>query len=146
MMQDLLTADDVADRLGLHVRTVRNYIRDGRLKAVRVGKQYRIARADLEAFTGLPAETGEPEPAPGDRRIGVSSVVEIDAIDPATARRVSNLLGSVTTQTREGNERLHLKMIYDEQRANLKIVVVAGLASSAEIFGLIGTVTGETGT
>ncbi|MDN5916811.1 MAG: helix-turn-helix domain-containing protein [Pseudonocardia sp.] len=146
MMQELLTADDVADRLGLHVRTVRNYIRDGRLPAVRVGKQYRIARADLEAFTGLPAETGDPEPATGHLRAEVSSVVEIDAISPATARRVSNLLGSVTTQPRDGDERLHLKMIYDEERANLKIVIVAGLAGSADIFGLIGMVMGETET
>jgi excisionase family DNA binding protein len=30
----------------LHVRTVRKYVRDGRLKAVRIGKQYRIARDD----------------------------------------------------------------------------------------------------
>ena len=46
--------EQVAERLGLHVKTVRNYVRDGRLKAVRIGKQYRIARADLEALTGRP--------------------------------------------------------------------------------------------
>ncbi|WP_410908004.1 helix-turn-helix domain-containing protein, partial [Priestia sp. SIMBA_032] len=45
-----LSADEVADELGLHVRTVRTYIRDGRLRAARVGKQYRITRADLAAF------------------------------------------------------------------------------------------------
>jgi excisionase family DNA binding protein len=32
------------------LRTVRNYVRDGRLKGVQIGKQYRITRGDLEAF------------------------------------------------------------------------------------------------
>jgi hypothetical protein len=41
------------------VKTVRNYVRDGRLKAVRIGKQYRIAREDLEAFMGGVADTAE---------------------------------------------------------------------------------------
>ena len=45
--------EQVAERLGLHVKTVRGYVREGRLKAVRIGKQYRISRQDLEALTGV---------------------------------------------------------------------------------------------
>ena len=59
MGNDMYSVEQVAELLGLHVRTVRGYIRDGRLRAVRIGKQYRIARADLDALTGRPA------PAPG---------------------------------------------------------------------------------
>ena len=62
MAQDLYSIWEVADLLGLHVRTVRNYVRDGRLKAVRIGKQYRIAREDLEVLTGRPASAFEREP------------------------------------------------------------------------------------
>ncbi len=47
MPDELLSVEQVAELLGLHVRTVRNYVRDGRLKAVRIGKQYRITRTDL---------------------------------------------------------------------------------------------------
>ena len=52
MADDLYSVEQVAELLGLHVRTVRNYVRDGRLKAVRIGKQYRISRANLEELTG----------------------------------------------------------------------------------------------
>jgi excisionase family DNA binding protein len=52
----LLSVEQVAEILKLHVRTVRNYVRDGRLRATRIGKQYRIALSDLEAFTGGPVE------------------------------------------------------------------------------------------
>ncbi|MEW2439811.1 helix-turn-helix domain-containing protein, partial [Streptomyces caniferus] len=54
MTDSLYSVEQVAERLGLHVRTIRNYVRDGRLPAVRIGKQYRIAHEDLEAFTGRP--------------------------------------------------------------------------------------------
>jgi excisionase family DNA binding protein len=143
MQQELFTADEVADRLGLHVRTVRNYVRDGRLKAVRIGKQYRIARADLEAFTGQPAEPAVRDSVTRHRHVGVSSIVEIDAISPDAASRVSTLLTGATAHRREGDERLRLETIYDEQRAHLKIVVLASLTTSAYIFGLISAVIEE---
>ncbi|MEE3921927.1 helix-turn-helix domain-containing protein [Micromonospora sp. BRA006-A] len=54
MSNDMYSVEQVADLLGLHVRTVRGYIRSGRLRATRIGKQYRIARADLDALTGRP--------------------------------------------------------------------------------------------
>jgi len=50
---EYLSIEQVAQRLQLHVRTVRAYVRSGRLKAVRVGKQYRIAPEDVAAFTGV---------------------------------------------------------------------------------------------
>jgi excisionase family DNA binding protein len=49
-----LTVRQVADLLGLHIKTVRGYVRDGRLKATRIGTSYRITRTDLAAFTGGP--------------------------------------------------------------------------------------------
>jgi excisionase family DNA binding protein len=143
MQKELFTADEVADRLGLHVRTVRNYVRDGRLKAVRIGKQYRIARADLDAFTGQPAGPALPDSVTRHRHIGVSSIVEIDAINSDAVSRVSTLLNGATAHHREGDEQLRIEMIYDEQRAHLKIVVLASLTTSTYIFGLISAVIEE---
>lgn len=80
MPQQPYSVEQVANLLGLHVKTVRNYVRDGRLKAVRIGKQYRIAREDLEAFMGGAAEPSA-ETA-GRRHMEASSIVQIDAISP----------------------------------------------------------------
>jgi excisionase family DNA binding protein len=143
MAQELFTADEVADRLGLHVRTVRNYVRDGRLTAVRIGKQYRIARADLEAFTGSPVEPAVRDSVTRHRHVEASSIVDADAVDPHTASRVSTLLTGATAHRREGDERLRIETIYDERRAHLKIVVLGSLATSAHIFSLINAVLEE---
>ncbi|HEX4251518.1 MAG TPA: helix-turn-helix domain-containing protein [Pseudonocardia sp.] len=144
MAQALFTAEEVADRLGLHVRTVRNYVRAGRLHAVRIGKQYRIARSDLEAFTGSPVEAAVDQAvAQQHRHVEASSIVEADAVDPTTASRVSTLLTGATAHRRDGDERLRIETIYDEQRAHLKIVVLGSLATSAHIFSLINAILEE---
>ena len=46
-IKQLYSVEEVADRLDLHVKTVRRIIREGRLPAKRIGKAYRITRAAL---------------------------------------------------------------------------------------------------
>src|SRR5262245_34071150 len=136
MKDDLFSVEDVAGQLGLHVRTVRNYVRDGRLKAVRIGKQYRIAREDLEALTGRPMPAKDP---PRRRRhVEVSTIVQIDAIDVAAAGRVTNTLLAATAGPREGDEALHVESVYDEERARLKLIILGGVATSGELLRLVG--------
>ena len=137
MAQELFSVDQVAERLGLHVKTVRGYVRDGRLRATRIGKQYRIARADLEALTGGPAAASEPDTVRRQRHVEVSSIVEVDAISPEASTRLTNmLLGSVKGR-RPGEEPLRVETIYDEARARLKIIVVGGMGVSADLLALI---------
>lgn len=50
MAEGFLTPAEVASLLRLRVQTVYEYIRLGRLAAVRLRKGYRISREDLDAF------------------------------------------------------------------------------------------------
>lgn len=56
----LLTVQEVAERLRVHPITVRRHIKAGRLLAVRVGRSVRVRATDLEAYL-------RPEIAPGAR-------------------------------------------------------------------------------
>jgi excisionase family DNA binding protein len=48
---ELIGLPDAADRCGVHYRTLRRWIADGRINAVRVGpKLLKIDVADLDAF------------------------------------------------------------------------------------------------
>jgi len=47
---NLLTPEQVAGILQLHVLTVYSYIRRGRLNAIRLGRCYRITPQDLDLF------------------------------------------------------------------------------------------------
>jgi excisionase family DNA binding protein len=62
-MSQYLTADEVAEELRVHSKSVRQWCRLGQLKAKKAGKQWRITRADLNAFLEHTAGT-EPEPEP----------------------------------------------------------------------------------
>lgn len=52
-MQDgteMLTVEDVAKQLKVHIKTVRHWINTGELEAMDIGRGYRISKADLQAF------------------------------------------------------------------------------------------------
>lgn len=50
-MEEFYTVNQAAIALKVHSLTVRRYIKEGKLKAVRVGGNVRIALNDLRAFT-----------------------------------------------------------------------------------------------
>lgn len=46
----LLTVDQVAERLGVHRKTILNWIHSGDLVALALGKGYKITEDDLKEF------------------------------------------------------------------------------------------------
>ncbi len=133
----LLSVDQVAGQLGMHVRTVRRYVREGRLKAVRIGKQYRIAAADLTQLTGQPTPTPAP-PVSRQRHVEASTVVQIDAISPEAVMRVVNGVGgAIKGRDRNTDTPLRLDTVYDEVRARLKIIITGSLGSTTALLQLV---------
>lgn len=57
------TLDEAADILKLTKRTLYNYVKSGKLKAVKFGKYWRVSQENLEAFM----EQGAPERRRADR-------------------------------------------------------------------------------
>jgi excisionase family DNA binding protein len=130
-MSEWYSLEDVADRLGLHVRTVRNYVRDGRLGAVRIGKQYRVSDADLRALTGGSGGSSRP------RRIEVTSVLDIDGIDAASAERLAALISGLP----KGPRAPHVDVVHEHDR--LKVIVVGSVEANAELLRFVGAMAEE---
>ena len=128
--------EEVADRLGLHVRTVRNYVRDGRLGAVRIGKQYRVSRADLQALTGGGARPGE---AGGSRRVEVTSVLDVDGIDRTAGER----LAALVTGLPKGPRAPHVDVVHEPEHDRLKVIVVGSVEASVELLRFVGAMAEE---
>ena len=137
MAQTIFTIDQVAEYLGLHPKTVRRHVSEGKLKAVRVGKQYRVARHDLEAFMGCPLPQSVPAAAAGRRNVEVSSVIQVDAISKESFTRLSNLLVAAANGRKEGEAALRLDTIYNEELGRMKIVCLGALADNADLFAMI---------
>ncbi|RCG33268.1 DNA-binding protein [Sphaerisporangium album] len=143
MDQPPYSVQQVADLLGLHVKTVRAYVREGRLKAVRIGKQYRIPREELDAFTGYPVAPPAAETAGRRRRAEASSVVRVEAIGREAMDRLSTMLMAATAGRTEDDERLRVETIYDEERAELKIILIGSPDDTAELLRLVAVMVKE---
>jgi excisionase family DNA binding protein len=70
-MDTYMSTQEVADRLGVSVFTIRRYIRSGKLRAVRLEGVYRVSRQDMTEFLKAreigqqPGQAGAPVLSPG---------------------------------------------------------------------------------
>ena len=48
--KEFYTAQELADKLGINIMTIYRYIKAGRIKALKFGKEFRIESAEFESF------------------------------------------------------------------------------------------------
>jgi len=144
MTETMYSAEEAARILGLQVRTVRNYVREGRLPGVRIGKQYRIARADLEAFTAGAATQAsdgvdglEAPQMPARPSAEASSVVQIEGIGGDDSERLQRTLTAAALSSSAEGTGLRVEPLYDEERRRLKLIIVGSLSATAELLRVI---------
>jgi excisionase family DNA binding protein len=80
--EEFLSPEEVGDRLGVSVYTVRRWVKTGQLRAFKPGKEYRVRESDLEEFLAArevrpkaeaPLEEGQPsfyDALADERRLG----------------------------------------------------------------------------
>lgn len=129
---ELVTVEFAAERLMLHPKTVLRFIREGRLPAQRIGKAYRIQRADLDAFAGLPTRADAPPEPPW-----ATTVVDVPGADLALERRLRDRLSAALTERPRGGPPLRGEIIAGPDRAQLKVIVVGDAAESAALLARI---------
>lgn len=139
MSRPLLTAEEVAEELGLHARTVRRHIREGQLEAQKVGKSWRITREALARYTGIPTQRA---PAPV-RHVDVSTIAEIDGVSREDAMRMTDGIVAASNGRRGDTPSLRVETIYDEARQRLKVVCLGGVGASLAVLGLVELYTGQ---
>jgi excisionase family DNA binding protein len=129
---ELCTAAFAARHLKLHVKTVLRFIREGRLRATRVGRSYRIVRGDLETFAGVAADTH----AFVDDT-SVTSIIDIPRVEPDLAQKWARTATPALNAPRGGGRPLRADVIYDADRPLLKIIIVGGPDETVKLLGLI---------
>jgi excisionase family DNA binding protein len=130
--KQLFTVDEVAERLNLHVKTVRRFIREGRLPAKRIGKEYRITRSALDEFAGTSA--GPPSAAIArTRQILVSSIVDVDAISTEDSQRITTLIIAGLNARHGEPDFPRVDSLYDADRGRLRIMITASPALTCDL-------------
>lgn len=105
MNNEIFTVDQVAEMLDLHPKTVRRFIREGKLNARKVGGQWRITRQDIETCMGgqslsssestlrtIPKKDQKGIKGNIACKIRVSAVVDVFVADKEEASRLSTCI------------------------------------------------------
>jgi excisionase family DNA binding protein len=130
--QELCTVAFAADRLKLHPKTVLRFIRERRLPATKVGKSYRILRADVDAFAGVAPPANTTADA-----AWITAIVDIPGVDAERARKWATMVPAAL-QGRLGPERsMRAEVVYEPQRSHLKIVVAGSPGDTTKLLGVI---------
>lgn len=151
MQEKFYTIDKIAEMLGMHHKTIRKFITEGKLRANKVGKQWRISSHDLSLFMEQNSVTiknkNESENSTIEFKIGnesnsihkinISTVIDIMDINTEDYRRISNMLLALMNgrDSKMYNSNLNLK--YYENEKNLKILLWGNLEFSKEMLDFI---------
>jgi excisionase family DNA binding protein len=132
MSESLVTVEQAAEQLNLHPKTVLRYIREGRLPATRVGKSYRIVRANLDAFAGI--ASGRAETAAGAR---ATCIVDIPMSSVDGAERIATFLHAAALSGDAETPPLHLETAFDPLAGVMKLVVIGSPSDVARLLELM---------
>jgi excisionase family DNA binding protein len=133
-MEEILTVEAVASRLNLHQKTVLRLIREGRLRAKRIGKSYRILRSDFDAFSGADAAASSRPAEASPVQARATCVVDLPDISPDAAQRLASMLTASLVGREQREESVYLNTIYDPGARNLKVIVIAQPLDAAALF------------
>lgn len=157
MEEKFYTIDQIVEKLGMHHKTIRKFITEGKLRANKVGKQWRISGHDLSIFMEnnnvnissrdeienekIEFSTSEVHNKSRFSKINVSTVVDINEVGMDEYMRVSNTLIAImnSKDSKMGNSTINIKH-YPKER-NLKVMLWGYAEFTKEMLDLISILT-----
>jgi len=139
MEDKFYTIDQIAELVGMHHKTIRKFISEGKLRASKVGKQWRISAHDLSMLMekdnvrmsneeinkelNIDYSTTVEGLETTSERVTVSAVVDIKETEKDEYIRISNTLIAIANckDPEIGKSTIHIK--YDEQDKRSRVIL-----------------------
>lgn len=147
------TIDQVAEILGMHHKTIRKFITEGKLGANKVGKQWRISGHDLSVFMEKNNVNIKTKNTSGEENVkfsvsseeigtikqktNVSTVVDINEINKDEYMRISNMLIAMMNTKDSKMANSTINMNYYERENRLRIMLWGGVKFMEEMMSTI---------
>ena len=157
MEEKFYTIDQIAEILGMHHRTIRKFITEGKLRANKVGKQWRISGHDLSLFMEynnvniksnnklenekIEFSTGDIDSNNKTNKINISTVIDINEVDMDEHKRISNMLLALmnSKDSKISNSTINIK--YYKNDKNLKVMLWGDIEFTNVMLDFISTIT-----
>ncbi|NRT72938.1 helix-turn-helix domain-containing protein [Clostridium beijerinckii] len=160
MENQFYTIDKVAEILGMHHKTIRKFITEGKLAASKVGKQWRISGHDLSLFmeknnaninnkkasdeSSIDFLTNGEVKETEKQKINVSTVVDINDVDKEQYFRISNTLIAVMNCKDPKMGKSTINMKYDEKENRLRVLLWGNVSFIEEMLNSISMLVEQT--
>ncbi|MDD3269025.1 MAG: helix-turn-helix domain-containing protein [Syntrophomonadaceae bacterium] len=127
MENKLYSISDLSKILNLHQKTILRFIHEGKIKARKIGRTWRVSEDELKAFchgelSGQPAPELPVEYDTLKDRISVSAVVEINEQNSEEASRISNSMIAMLNCNRDSNGKSRFDFFYYPEIQKAKYV------------------------
>lgn len=157
MEEKFYTVDQIAEKLGMHHKTIRKFITEGKLRANKVGKQWRISGHDLSIFMEnnsvnisdknevdnekIEFSTNDIDISNRVNKINISTVVDINEVNMDECRRISNMLLAVmnSRNSKLSNSTINIK--HNQKENNLKVMLWGDIEFTKEMLDFISILT-----
>ncbi len=144
--ENFYSVEQISGMLKMHPKTIQRYIREGRLKAQKVGKAWRVTGHDLSLFVEGAGERAPAAPYPGlqsivgdaEREIRVSSVVDFPVQNSGEAVRIVNWLSASINSCPPQYGYKSMTSQYIEPDRIVRIMLWGSPAFTAVILGSLG--------
>ena len=127
MIENYYSVEQISKLLDIHPKTIQRYIREGKLRAHKIGKAWRVSGHDLSLFTeqAPPAHRsdGLEKPLSSSHKSTASSVIDIHINSKNDAIRIINTLNAtMNVKPREyGQASLHTQLIESENMVRITL-------------------------
>jgi len=153
MDNQFYTIDKIAEILGMHHKTIRKFITEGKLAASKVGKQWRISGHDLSLFmeknnvnindknideeSNINFITNVEVKETEKRKVNVSTVADINDVDKEEYFRISNTLIAIMNCKDPKMGKSTINMKYDEKENRLRVLLWGNVTFIEEMLNSI---------
>jgi len=159
MHEKYYTVEEIAEMIKIHPKTVQRYIREGKLKANKVGKSWRVSGHDLSTFTEGSGASLTPRPDSEGQTssvndymdiekkiIKMSSVIDIPVPDTNEAVRISNTLTALANSKPPGYGASTLQAQYLMPENLVRVMIWGGLEFTRAILDAVSSLANGNGT
>lgn len=140
MNREYYSVEQIAELLAIHPKTIQRYIREGRLRASKIGKSWRVTGHDLSLFVeNNPDESSITEqPA---IQVTASSVIDIIVPGKNEAIRIMNTLTAALNAKPPEYGQSSLQSQYLESEKRVRVTLWGGVRFLAVMLETIASLT-----
>jgi excisionase family DNA binding protein len=126
-MKNYYSSQEIAELCGLHLKTVQKFMREGKLPATKIGREWRVSGNELSRF--MEGDNFSSTPSENDsgvtgqqRKFNYLAIIEIAVRDFEEASSFSNLIIGSLNNGRNDYQHSGFEFVYNDQEKKAKLI------------------------